>query len=123
SGASSATSTSGRSATPSSASSSSPGPARSRSGACAASRSAGAPTSPTELRASRPGAPAGGIEVDRGADERPERVRVELLPLPDVDRPPDVPLEARVEELGRVRQGRSLEERQLHDALVGLAGA
>src|SRR6185369_8279022 len=49
--------------------------------------------------------------------------RVNLLALVDVDRAPDVPVEARVEELGRILQRSALREGQLHDRLVGLAGA
>src|SRR5207248_5456314 len=71
----------------------------------------------------RPCLSAGCIEGDRGTDERLERARVDLLPLVDVDRAPRVPFEARVEELGRVLQRSPLEEGQLDDALVGLAGA
>ena len=55
--------------------------------------------SPRLLRSPWPGLSAGCIEADRGADERLERARVDLLPLMDVDCPPCVSLEARVEEL------------------------
>src|SRR5262245_1158719 len=63
------------------------------------------------------------VEGDGGADERLERVRVDLLPLMDVDRAPGVPLEARVEELGRVLHRGPRCEGQLHLVLVGLARA
>src|SRR5215468_1705334 len=63
------------------------------------------------------------IEGDRGTDERLERARVDLLPLMDVHRAPYVPVEARVEELGRVLQRSPLGEGQLHSRLVRLAGA
>src|SRR5262245_25541405 len=59
-----------------------------------------------------PGSLATGIELDRSADERLERVSVDLLALGDIDRAPDVPVEARVEELGRVFQRSALGERQ-----------
>src|SRR5262245_52466705 len=61
---------------------------------------------------------AGCIESDRGTDERLERTRFDLLPLMDVNRAPYVPVEARVEELGRVLQRSSLGEGQLHYRLV-----
>src|SRR4051794_36121842 len=63
------------------------------------------------------------IKGDRGTYERLERVRVDLLPLLDVDRAPRVPLEAGVEEPRRVVQRGALGEGQLHLVLVGLAGA
>src|SRR5215831_2223878 len=65
----------------------------------------------------------GCIEGGRGTDERLERARVDLLPLMDVNRAPYVPVEARVEELGRVLQRSPLGEGQLHYRLVRLAGA
>src|SRR5262249_34539798 len=75
------------------------------------------------LRSPWPCLSAGCIEGDRRTDERLERARVDLLPLMDVNRAPYVPVEARVEELGRVLQGGSLGEGQLHYRLVRLAGA
>src|SRR5262245_40950744 len=75
------------------------------------------------LRSPWPCLSAGCIEGDRGTDERLERARFDLLPLMDVNRAPCVPVEARVEELGRVLQGGSLGEGQLHYRLVRLAGA
>src|SRR5262252_6822675 len=75
------------------------------------------------LRSPWPCLSDGGIEGDRGTDERLERARVDLLPLIDVHRAPDVPVEARVEELGRVLQRSPLGEGQLHSRLVRLAGA
>src|SRR5436190_5635576 len=87
-------------------------------------------TSPVErewssalLRPSRLCFPTGAVERDGGADERLERVRVDLLALADVDRAPRVPLEARVEELRRILQRRAFGESQLHRRLVGFAGA
>src|SRR4051794_395145 len=75
------------------------------------------------LRSPWPCLSDGCIEGDRGTDERLERARVDLLPLTDVNRAPCVPVEARVEELGRVLQRSPLGEGQLHDRLVRLAGA
>src|SRR4051794_24150082 len=63
------------------------------------------------------------IERDRGADERLQRIRVDLLTLVNVDGAPDVAVQARVEELRRIFQGCALEEGQLHDRLVRLSGA
>src|SRR5947209_999466 len=63
------------------------------------------------------------IESDGRADERLERVRVNLLTLVNVDGAPCVPVEAGVEELGRIFQGGALEEGQLHDRLVRLSRA
>src|SRR5262245_60685748 len=65
----------------------------------------------------------GRVGRDRRPDQRLEGVLVDLLALVDVDRPPDVPVEARVEELGRVLQGSPLGERELHYGLVRLTGA
>src|SRR6476469_9461394 len=56
-------------------------------------------------------------------NQRLERARVDLLTLVDIDRAPCVAIEARVEELGGVVQGRALHEGQLHGRLVRLAGA
>src|SRR5262245_42168954 len=75
------------------------------------------------LRSPWPGLAAGGIEGNRGTDERLERARVDLLPLMDVHRAPYVPVEARVEELGRILQRSPLGEGQLHSRLVRFAGA
>src|SRR5215470_14034345 len=75
------------------------------------------------LRSPWPCLADGGIEGARGTDERLERARVDLLPLIDVNRAPDVPVEARVEELGRILQRSPLGEGQLHSRLVRLAGA
>ena len=60
------------------------------------------------------------IESDGRADERLERIRVNLLTLVNVDGAPYVPVKARVEELGRIFQGSALEEGQLHYRLVRL---
>src|SRR5688572_11126062 len=63
------------------------------------------------------------IESHGRADERLERLRVNLLTLVNVDGAPDVPVKARVEELGRILQGSALEEGQLHYRLVRLSRA
>src|SRR5215475_9810295 len=75
------------------------------------------------LRSAWPCLSAGCIEGGRGTDECLERTRVDLLPLMDVNRAPYVPVEARVEELGRVLQRSPLGEGQLHSRLVRFAGA
>src|SRR5512144_1525709 len=75
------------------------------------------------LRSPWPCLSSGCIEGDRGTDERRERTRVDMLPLMDVNRTPYVPVEARVEELGRVLQRSPLGEGQLQYRLVRLAGA
>src|SRR5438128_1394870 len=111
--------------TPSDATRSSPplrGP-RHQGSACRRSRRAKRSVVASLLRSPWPCLSAGCVEGDRGTDERLERVRVHLLPLTDVDRAPCVPVEARVEELGRVLQRSPLGERELHDGLVRLAGA
>src|SRR5918998_6160289 len=63
------------------------------------------------------------VQRDRGADEILQRVLVHLVALVEVDGAARVPLEAGVEEARGILQRRSLGERHLHDALVGLAGA
>src|SRR5438067_1652767 len=65
----------------------------------------------------------GHVGRDRCPDQELEGALVDLLALMDVDRPSHVPVEARVEELGRVLQGSPLGERELHGGLVRLAGA
>src|SRR6185436_2743566 len=54
---------------------------------------------------------------------RLEGGRVDLLSLADVDRAAYVSVETRVEETGRILQGRALGEGQLHVILVGFASA
>src|SRR6266545_2483130 len=61
------------------------------------------------------------IESDGRADERLERIRVNLFTLVNVDGAPCVPVKARVEELGRIFQGSALKEGQLHYRLVRLS--
>jgi len=63
------------------------------------------------------------IESNGRADERLERIRVNLLTLVNVDGAPCVLVKARVEELGRIFQGSALKEGQLHYRLVRLSRA
>src|SRR5207247_6359921 len=63
------------------------------------------------------------VEGDRLANERRERGLVNFFSFVDVDRAAYVSVEARVEETGRIFQRRALGEGQLHDILVGFAGA
>src|SRR5262245_1166011 len=60
------------------------------------------------------------IERSCSADELLQGLLIDLLVFADVDRAPDIPLEAGVEEARRVLQRSSPGERQLHDTLVGL---
>src|SRR3954471_16534239 len=69
------------------------------------------------LRLARP------VEGDGMANERLESGLVDLLSFANVDRAANVSVETRVEETGRILQRRALRERQLHDGLVGFAGA
>src|SRR3989475_9079824 len=63
------------------------------------------------------------IEGDRLAHERLEGGRVNFFPFVDVDRAAYVSVETRVEETGWILQKRALGEGELHDILVGFAGA
>jgi len=63
------------------------------------------------------------IESNGRADERLERIRVNLLTLVNVDGAPNVPVKTGVEELGRIFQGSALKEGQLHYRLVRLSCA
>src|SRR2546427_430853 len=63
------------------------------------------------------------VEEDRLANERLEGGLVNLFSFVDVDRAAYVSIETRVEETGRILQGRALGERKLHDSLVGFASA
>src|SRR5262249_55197051 len=83
----------------------------------------GARRSAQSLRLCSPAQPLLLIQRDRFLDEALQRSLVDLLVLSDVDRAPDLALEARVEEPLRILQRRALEEGQLDDALVRLAGA
>src|SRR5947208_5133734 len=66
--------------------------------------------------------PSASIQSDGRADQRLERLRVNLLTLVNVDRAPYLSVKARVEELGRIFQGCALEERKLDYRLVRLSG-
>src|SRR5437016_5372244 len=63
------------------------------------------------------------VEGDRLPHERLEGGRVNFFSFVDVDRPPYLSVETRVEETGRILQKRALGERKLHDILVGFASA
>src|SRR5215213_2965544 len=64
-----------------------------------------------------------GVELDGLADQRLQRLAVDLLALVDVERAPGVAAEAGVEEIRGVLQRGALGEGQLHLVLVALAGA
>src|SRR5664280_1878533 len=72
------------------------------------------------LRRFRPGKT---VEGDRLANEHLEGGLVNFFSFVDVDRAAYVSVETRVEETGRICQRRALGEGELHDILVGLAGA
>src|SRR6476620_12569588 len=63
------------------------------------------------------------VQRHGGANERLQRLFINLVALVDVDRAPDVAFKAGVEEARRVLQRGALGESQLHDTLVRLAGA
>src|SRR4051812_35417819 len=63
------------------------------------------------------------VQADGGSDEGHERLLIDLVVLVDVDGASGVALEARVEQSGGILQRGALEERELHGALVRLAGA
>src|SRR5882672_9830860 len=63
------------------------------------------------------------VERDRLENERLEGGLVNLYALLDVDRTAHVAVETRVEETGRILEGRALGKGQLHDTLVGFARA
>src|SRR5438477_7834267 len=69
------------------------------------------------LRLARP------VEGDRLANDRLEGSLVNVFSFVDVDRAPDVPVEARVEETNWILQRRTLGKGKLHNALIGFAGA
>src|ERR1700721_55554 len=64
-----------------------------------------------------------GVERDGGANERLQRLRIDLVALAQIDGAPGIAVEAGVEQPGRVRQCGALREGHLDDVLVGLAGA
>src|ERR1035437_15120 len=63
------------------------------------------------------------VEGDRLENERLKGGLVNFFPCVDVDRAACVSFETRVEETSRILQRRALCEGQLHDTLVGFAGA
>src|SRR3984893_3874599 len=63
------------------------------------------------------------VEGDRLANERHQRGLVNFFSFVDVNRAAYVSVETRIEETGRILQRRALGEGQLHDTLIGFAGA
>src|SRR5206468_2536813 len=63
------------------------------------------------------------VQGHRLANERLEGGFVDFFSFGDVDRAADVSVEARIEETGRILERRAPGEGELHDLLVGLAGA
>ena len=63
------------------------------------------------------------VQRNSGANERLERLRVDLVALVEIDRAPGVAFQARVEQARRVCQRRALGEGHLHSALVDLTRA
>ena len=63
------------------------------------------------------------VQRHGGANERLQRLFIDLVALMEIDGAPGVAFEAGVEEARRVLQRGALGEGQLHDALVRLAGA
>ncbi len=65
----------------------------------------------------------GRVQLHGRADQRLQRLFVDLRALGNIDRAPHIAVEAGIEQAGRVVQRRALGKRHLHDGLVGLAGA
>src|SRR5688572_31493125 len=63
------------------------------------------------------------VQRHGGANERLQRLFIDLVALVEIDGTPGVAFEAGVEEAGRVLQRGALGEGHLHDSLVRLAGA
>src|SRR5713101_8957364 len=63
------------------------------------------------------------VQCHGGANERLQRLFINLVALMEIDGTPGVAFEAGVEEAGRVLQRGALGERHLHDMLVRLTGA
>src|SRR5262249_46596269 len=63
------------------------------------------------------------VQCDGGANERLQGLFINLVALMDIDGTPGVAFEAGIEQACRVFQRSALGEGQLHDGLVGLAGA
>src|SRR5437868_12183291 len=80
-------------------------------------------TTPLGLRFLRSFRLARTVEGDRLANERFEGGLVDFFSFVDVDRAACVSVQTRVEETGRIPQGRALEEGKLYDILVGFASA
>src|SRR5688572_8799716 len=60
-----------------------------------------------------------GIPCPRGLDVRLERRRVDGLSFADIDGPSRPAVQARIEEVTRIREAGSMGERELHGLLVG----
>src|SRR6185437_5238631 len=58
-----------------------------------------------------------------GADERLEGTGIDVITLAEIDGAPGIAVEAGVEQARRVLERGALEEGQLHDAFIALAGA
>src|SRR6185503_19719466 len=63
------------------------------------------------------------VQRHRGANERLQRLFIDLVAFTDIDGAPHIAFEAGVEEACRVLQRGAPGEGQLHDLLVRLAGA
>src|SRR3979409_909944 len=63
------------------------------------------------------------VKGDRLANERLEGGLVNFFSFVDVDRAAYVSLETRVEQTGRILQGRTLGEGKLHSLLLGFSGS
>src|SRR5271163_4576781 len=84
-----------------------------------------APRIPVGRLSTRP-RPLGGcgrVQCHGGANERLERLFIDLVALMEIDGTPGVPFEAGVEEASRVLQPSAVGEGHLHDVLVRLTGA
>ena len=82
-------------------------------------------TNPSVVLCSRP-RPLGGrgrVQGHSGANERFERLFINLVTLMEIDSTPGVTRETRVEEARRVFQRGALGEGHLHDRFVRLTGA
>src|SRR6266849_10017961 len=71
----------------------------------------------------RPLAGLGRVQRHGGANERLQRLFINLVALMEIDGAPGVAFEAGVEEAARVLQRGALGEGHLHDSLVRLTGA
>src|SRR6516225_8065945 len=65
----------------------------------------------------------GRVERDRGLHERLECVGIDLVAVVNIDGPPRIAFETRIEQALRIVKRRALHERELDVVLVALAGA